>query len=291
MRLKSRKLRSGTEPEPRSSRGFTLIELLVVVAIIAILASLLLPAVLRGKLKAQGAQCMSNMHQLTVAWRCYTDDNADVLLFASGSSRYYDQNVATWCSGSLDFDVNNASNWDPSIDIMRSPMWPYCNKNLGIWRCPADHSKVAGKPRVRSICMNAYVGGFAGQPSSYMPDMGNQIIYLKYSQLNNPGPTKIFLFLDEREDAINWGNFCTVMTGYSPHDEPRYAFEDYPASYHGNACGMSYADCHSEIHRWRDGRTMPPLVLDHTFYNGINATPSPRNPDIAFLQDVSTRPK
>jgi len=67
----------------RFTRGFTLIELLVVIAVIAILAALLLPAINKGKLKAQGLQCMSNHKQLALAWRMYADDNHDVLVYAS----------------------------------------------------------------------------------------------------------------------------------------------------------------------------------------------------------------
>ncbi len=60
-----------------SNRGFTLIELLVVIAVIAILASLLLPAVTRSKEKSKRARCQSNLRQIQLAWGLYADDNRD----------------------------------------------------------------------------------------------------------------------------------------------------------------------------------------------------------------------
>jgi prepilin-type N-terminal cleavage/methylation domain-containing protein/prepilin-type processing-associated H-X9-DG protein len=274
----------------RRAQGFTLIELLVVIAIIAILAAMLLPSLSRAKQKAQGIQCMSNGKQLTGAWYMYTLDNNDRLIWASGTTAGNDPNV--WCTGGLDFAPANRSNWDINQDITKSPMWPYCANNAAIFKCPADHSvvTVAGviKPRVRSVAMNLFLGGFGGNDPGNPPGM---IIYSKYSQMANPGPTKVFVFIDEREDAINWGNFETCMTGYQPPNPASYTLYDLPASYHGNAGGLSFADGHSEIHKWRDGRTMPPLKIGSLTFDGSTPLPSPRNVDVAWLQDHTTRPK
>src|SRR5438093_3797959 len=93
----------------QQSNGFTLIELLVVIAIIAILAAMLLPALDKGKLKAQGIQCMNNHRQLALAWRMYAEENRDTLVFATADRKYA---AYTWVNGVLDFNPNNRSNWD-----------------------------------------------------------------------------------------------------------------------------------------------------------------------------------
>ena len=289
--ISSFRLSSTRQPFPG---GFTLIELLVVIAIIAILAAMLLPALSWAKLKARGIQCMSNHRQLCLAWRMYSDDNHDQLLFASEDPYNPPTTNQAWVTGTLDFNPANQVNWDPSLTIEQSPMWPYCGKSLAIWKCPADTSFVVvngqQKPRVRSMSMNVYLGGWGGTYGNWDIYMGSVWsafkIYRKQSELANPGPSRVFVFLDMRQDSINMGNFATDMAGWF-NQPASYGFFDLPGFYHGQACGFSFADGHSEIHVWRDARTMPPLTPE-TFMSGFA---SPDNPDVAWLQQHATRPK
>ena len=277
--------------KPGAKRGFTLIELLVVIAIIAILASMLLPALSKAKMKAQGIQCMNNHRQLTLAWRLYAEDNRDRMVLASHSgtpSNPLNQYAWTWTE--MDFSAN-PKNWDITADITQRPLWPY-NKSPGIYKCPSDNSYVivngVRKPRVRTMSMNFFLGGFggAGPEPSY-------VVYLKLSEVvggkPTPGPSKTWVFLDQREDSINWGNFYTRMDGFEPRNPSLYRFEqDIPGAYHKLACGFSFADGHSEIKKWRDPRTVPPLTPQQI--NPKASAASPRNEDIAWLQERTTRP-
>jgi prepilin-type N-terminal cleavage/methylation domain-containing protein len=276
-----------------SRRAFTLIELLVVIAIIGILAAMLLPALAKAKAKGHGIFCMNSHRQLLLAWRMYNDDHDGRLLYASPDPNDRRKDPYVWVLGRMDFDASNSSNWDVERDIKKSPLWSYAGQTTDIWKCPADRSTIKptsgplrGRivPRVRSMSMNLWVGGFGGWDGG-LSDGGVWRVYLKESEMVDPGPSRTFILLDMREDSIDIGNFATDMRGYP--DQPRQTgFYDYPASYHNQAGGLSFADGHAEIRRWLDARTVPPLMKGGLIPDMLA---SPNNPDIIWLQERATR--
>jgi prepilin-type N-terminal cleavage/methylation domain-containing protein/prepilin-type processing-associated H-X9-DG protein len=260
---------SRVQPGKPGLAGFTLIELLVVIAIIAILAALLLPALAKAKTKAHGISCMNNTKQLTLAWRMYADDYADLLLTCQDGL----PGRTNWCRTTdtaagnktvLDFS-SGAWNWDINNDITKSPMWPYTGKSAAIYRCPADRASVVvggvAKPRVRSNSMSQ-VFGTGEWLDGWHPS--GQNVWRTYDKLAGVAiPVKTFVFVDEHPDSLNDAAFATQCTGNQPADGASGRIIDFPASYHNRACGFSFADGHSEIHRWR-GAQIPNAPITST---------------------------
>jgi prepilin-type processing-associated H-X9-DG protein len=92
-----------------------------------------------------------------------------------------------------------------------------------------------------------------------------------------PVPCNLWVTIDENPDSVNDAAFAVRM-------EPAAAlWQDGPANYHGGGCGFSFADGHSEIKRWRDGRT---LALKITYQTSFNySTLQPNNADIRWVQE------
>jgi prepilin-type N-terminal cleavage/methylation domain-containing protein/prepilin-type processing-associated H-X9-DG protein len=256
--------------------GFTLIELLVVIAIIAILAAMLLPALSKTKTKTQGIYCMNNLRQITVAWKMYPDDNRGT--FPPNE----DNQTGGWVRGWLDY---GGSTDNTNIQFLINPQYaklgPY-TKSPSVYKCPADLSRSFGRrgdARVRSIAMSQAVGpdnaGTSRPPrGQWLPNPPFKV-YVKEADIIEPPPVLLWVMIDEHPDSINDGGFGVEM----PRTVSGTRWVDVPAKYHNNACGVSFADGHAEIHKWVKSTAIPEVT--YVGLSGLIATSS--NPDVLWL--------
>jgi prepilin-type N-terminal cleavage/methylation domain-containing protein/prepilin-type processing-associated H-X9-DG protein len=234
--------------------AFTLVELMVVVAIIGILAALLMPVLSHAKTHAQGTSCMNNLKQLTVGWSIYADDNKGKLM--ENVSRPYswiDGGYLTWGPDSI--NTNTQVLTDPKVAAMANYV-----KSAKVYKCPSDHyqSPANPGPRTRSVSMN----GSLDQKSQFINQNGRKYFSAKkMTDLDTPGPSQVFVFLDEHADSIDDGCFM-INPGYPPGQQ---SWRNLPASYHNGAGSFSFADGHVELHAWLEkggrNRTIYPVRM------------------------------
>ena len=237
----------------RTKSGFTLIELLVVIAIIAILMGILMSALQRVREQGKRATCLSNLKQLTLAWTIYADDHDDKIvcgdsgeytgMYSNANAPFNESHYKEVPWVQVDWRANMTEE-AKQIAIKDGALYPYV-QNLKIYKCPVVENKVLEaydhiSPPVRTYSI------VDSMNCKFWPDLKTTMIKRR---LQIEGPAFRAVFLDD-------GGTCpSALGGWTVYSN-QWQWWDPPPIRHGDGSTFSFADGHSEYHKWEDLRTI-----------------------------------
>ena len=253
------------------SRGFTLIELLVVIAIIALLMAILMPVLHRAREQGMRAVCLSNLKQLTLAWIMYADENdGKIVNGQSGSAR---GSVGSppyeipWV-GRCWADNYGSGGQMPEVQqeqaIKSGSLWEYV-KDIDLYRCPTG-TRGEMLTYAPTNAVNAKIQTGTDKPGVFLR---------RTTDIRGSHALRI-VFIDE-----GW----VTSVSYAVHYVKEQWWDDPPVR-HGDGVTLSFADGHSDYHKWRGIDTMKMGRDRQRGHPGNNYLPTsdPGKMDLHYIQ-------
>lgn len=238
----------------RARKGFTLVELLVVIAIIAVLLTLIMPAIRMAKKHATGALCLANLRTLTSAWISYADENDGYLVSGNLDNDWGDPEDWVHPGASITTTTGLSDHERELEGIRQGALFEYVQK-VEAYNCPGDDTWTRPYPPLnlhmspyRSYTISDGMNG--GYFETYAVPKVPGITYMKLSTIKSPEDRFVFI---EEEDAYvsfgdaNWGTW--ILGGLSNWWDPI-------AIWHGGCTNIGFADSHAEKHQWVDQSTL-----------------------------------
>ncbi|MCE5185936.1 MAG: type II secretion system GspH family protein [Planctomycetaceae bacterium] len=231
----------------RNPKAFTLIELLVVIAIIAMLLSIIVPAVSLAKKKAATAVCLINAKNLSLAWYTYQGENNGLLVIGDPGG-LGDGLKGAWIENPQFLDPSGKERECDALStvlvtddhekrgIMKGAIYPYLQAT-DVFHCPADNVRKSKYDLSRVFRTYSIPKCFKSG---------------KFAQITQPGIRYNFI---EEADGRNFN--VGTWDIKTPADAPLYAWEwqDVVAINHGDSSVLGFCDGHAEIHKWVDDHT------------------------------------
>ncbi len=234
----------GETRQPR--HGFTLVELLVVIGIIAVLIAILMPALSSARQEAQAVQCSSNLRQLGMA----------IEMYAQESKGY---SITSWMG------PNGGAYGSPASYTWRAMLYPYVNKNTGVFHCPSYDDNVPAPASAQPYAAGyswdpisnewGYCGYAAnrvhyaeGPPTDPMAGIFDNAIQPKLTQIYDP--TRVIFLTDASNEhdlpsPSGPSGFWADSIYYASNNHDFIRLDD-AAIRHRGACNYSFADGHVE---------------------------------------------
>ncbi|HXF10417.1 MAG TPA: type II secretion system protein [Desulfuromonadaceae bacterium] len=289
--------------QPTTSRnGFTVIELMVVIAVAAILASVLLPALAGSRTQSALAVCLENQRQFARAWTMFGADHIDYMPSAS-TANATNENLFAWriTPGNLPSGPvtvpsgQTAAQFYDRFGFQRGALYPYIN-NANIIHCPADlrglQTSGSGAP---VWCSYSMVDNMNGAVAPSPPTLD----YRVHKTIDVRHPSDRIVMNEEsgaRTDTRPAPNGSTVFellgtfvpfklgTGSGgdapdPNANPKFSvmasggttgWFDSPAAFNNNGATFSFCDGHAEFHRWQDAATLQLAAKPTTLFPALS---------------------